>query len=124
MVQALDKRGATPRTLLKIILMLGCVLAGVAALAAEPEPAPTDTGAADASCAQTAFEFGGRVTQNGEATDTWTLTCWRRPATGEAASAPTVDASLPPATSRPLPATPVATLPVCLPGCVPAPARF
>jgi hypothetical protein len=118
MVQALDKRGATPRTLLKIVLMLGFVLVGVAALAAEPEPQPadTDTTTADAACARSTFEFGGRVTENGEATDTWTLTCWRAPAPeASVATAPPV---------RSIQAMPVATVPACQPGCVPASSRF
>ena len=112
MAEALEKR-STPATLFKIVALLGLVLAGVAALAAEPEPEPTTAtataGADPASapgCVRTTFEFGGRVVQNGEATDTWTLTCWRSP-TAEAA-APTV--------SAPIPAVPVATHEMHQPG--------
>jgi len=70
-----ENRGTAPRTLVKIILMLGLALVGVAALAAEP--AQTDT--PESSCAMTRFDFNGRIIENGKATDTWTLTCWRRP---------------------------------------------
>jgi len=95
MVQSSDKRSDMARTLFKIILMLGLALAGVAAIAAEPSPTET---ASTTTCAKTAFEFGGRIVQNGEATDTWTLTCWRQPAQ-QAAGAP----------AKPVDAMPVAT---------------
>lgn len=98
MTQALDTRGSTPRTLFKIILMLGLVLAGVAALAAEPESATVPS----AGCAKTTLEFGGRVVKDGEATDIWTLTCERAPA---------AEAATPPATAS-TSAAPAATFPV------------
>lgn len=99
MVQSSDKRSDMPRTLVKIILMLALALAGVAAIAAEP--APTDT-ASTTTCAKTALEFGGRIVENGEATDTWTLTCWRQPAQQNATqSAKPVEAM--PVGSRSLP---------------------
>ena len=99
MAQALDTRGSTPRTLFKISLMLGLVLAGVAALAAEPEPTQTET-APQAGCAKTSFEFGGRVTENGESTDNWTLVCWRLP---------TAEAMAPPIAAAPVAAVPAGT---------------
>lgn len=99
MVHSSDKRSDMPRTLVKIILMLGLALAGVAAIAAEP--APTET-ASTTACAKTTFEFGGRIVQNGEATDTWTLTCWRQPA-----QQATMSPGAPPA--KPVDAMPVAT---------------
>ncbi|HEV2675700.1 MAG TPA: hypothetical protein VGV37_14240 [Aliidongia sp.] len=99
MVHTLDRRGSTPRTLFKMILMLGLVLVGVAALAAEPEPVATDA-APSPGCATTTFEFGGRIVQNGESTDVWTLTCHRNPA---------AEAAMPPATATPITAVPVAT---------------
>jgi hypothetical protein len=99
MVQSSDKRSDMPRTLFKIILMLGLALAGVAAIAAEPQPTET---ASTTTCAKTTFEFGGRVVQNGEATDTWTLTCWRQPAQ-QAATPPG------PSPAKPVDAMPVAT---------------
>ena len=116
MAEALDRRGATPRTLFKIILMLGCVLAGVAALAAEPDQTGAVAPTPEADCARTSFEFDGRTTDNDQPTDHWTLTCWRAP-TAEAATTPADPA-------RPVPATPVATLPSGQPGNAPAPARF
>src|SRR5262249_30502995 len=91
MVHTLEKR-PNAQTLIKIVLMLGLVLVGVAALAAEPEPAVADSTPA-ADCARTTFEFGGRVVQNGEATDSWTLTCWR---------APVAEATMPSAGSMPM----------------------
>ena len=105
MVQSSDKRSDMPRTLLKIILMLGLALAGVAAIAAEPQPTET---ASRTTCAKTTFEFGGRIVQNGEATDTWTLTCWRQPAPQAAAqSAKPVDAM--PVATQSMPQTGMAT---------------
>jgi hypothetical protein len=81
MIPSSDKRSDTPRTLFKIVLMLGLALAGVAAIAAEPEPTPPiDMSDASPGCAKATFEFGGRITQNGEPADSWTLTCQRRPA--------------------------------------------
>ena len=110
MVQSSGKRSDTPRTLFKIILMLGLALAGVAAIAAEPAPAQATDKSADtvadsaAGCARTTFDFGGRVIENGEATDTWTLTCWRQPA--QQASAPSPSAT---AAAKPVDAQPVAS---------------
>ncbi|MDB5362095.1 MAG: hypothetical protein JWO51_3392 [Rhodospirillales bacterium] len=100
MVQSSGKRGDTPRTLFKIILMLGLALAGVAAIAAEPPPA---------ACAETEFAFGGRIVENGEATDTWTLTCWRQPAAQ--AAVPSTAAVVKPVETKPVDATTVATQP-------------
>ncbi len=58
MIQASDQRGDLPRALIKIILLLGLALAGVAAIAAEP---PQADSAAAPACARTTFEFGGRI---------------------------------------------------------------
>jgi len=103
MVQSSDSRGDTPRTLFKIILMLGLALAGVAAMAAEPPQA--ETGGATV-CAQTKLAFDGRTTEAGQSTDTWTLTCWREPAQEAAMPAPP-----PSPTAKPIDAQPVATQP-------------
>lgn len=102
MIPSSRPRGATPRTLFKIILMLGLALAGVAAIAAEPEP-QDQTSTADASpgCTKTTLEFGGRTSQGGESTDAWTLTCWR-PQAQQAAAPKPVDAQ-PVATRSPRP---------------------
>jgi len=107
MAQALDRRGAAPRTLFKIVLMLGLVLAGVAALAAEPET-PADDGAGQAGCARSSFEFGGRTVENGMSTDTWVLTCYRSPAV-EAAAPPAEPTAASPTAAAPVEAVPVAT---------------
>lgn len=111
MAQALDTRGGTSRALFKIILMLGLVLAGVAALAAEPEPAA----APSAGCAKTTFEFGGRVIQNGEPTDTWTLTCER---------APVPEAPATTSSASPVATFPVATVPPSRTNAAQGNARF
>jgi len=120
MVQSSDRRGDTSRTLFKIILMLGLALAGVAAIAAEPpqteaaqaEPASTTT------CAQTKLSFGGRIIENGEVTDTWTLTCWREPVQ-QAAVAPPASP-----TAKPIDALPVATQTVRQTGAASGAGRF
>ncbi|HLZ66297.1 MAG TPA: hypothetical protein VKQ29_08705 [Aliidongia sp.] len=114
MVQSSSKRSDMPRTLFKIILMLGLALAGVAAIAAEPEPAETANPAA--TCAASAFDFGGRIIENGEVTDTWTLTCWRQP--GQQGT-PTASA-----TAKPVDAVPVASQSVRPAGDVQGPQRF
>ena len=103
MVRSSTPRGSSPRTLAKIVLMLGVVLAGVAALATEPSTdtaAPTETAAAS-SCAESQFVYDGRDAASGTPTDSWTLTCWRHPA----------EAAAKPASTRPVEATPVATQP-------------
>ena len=120
MVQSSGKRSDTPRTLFKIILLLGLALAGVAAIAAEPQtiqtnPAETNT---SSTCAQTAFDFGGRIVENGEVTDTWTLTCWRQPAQE---TAPAATASV---TVRPTETMPVASQSVRPAGEAQGPQRF
>jgi len=106
MVQSSGKRSDTPRTLFKIILMLGLALAGVAAIAAEP---PQTQAESTATCAETRFDFGGRIIENGEVTDTWTLTCWREPA--QAAVTPSPARIAKPGEAPPVDATPVATRP-------------
>lgn len=116
MVQSSGKRGDTPRTLFKIILMLGLALAGVAAIAAEP---PQSEPPSTAACAETEFAFGGRIVENGEATDTWTLTCWRQPA-----AVPSTTAIVKPAETRPVDATTVATQPNRQSSMTPDEARF
>jgi len=118
MVQSSGKRGDTPRTLFKIILMLGLALAGVAAIAAEPpQSEPTS-----AACAETELAFGGRIVENGEATDTWTLTCWRQPA--HQAAVPSTTAIVKPVETKPVDATTVATQPSRQIGMTPDEARF
>ncbi len=89
-----ENRGTAPRTLFKIILLLGLALACVAALAAEPP----ETGKPETSCAMTRFDFDGRTVENGNVTDNWTLTCWRHPPEQAAVPAP-----------KPVPVQPVAT---------------
>jgi hypothetical protein len=103
MVQSSGKRSDTPRTLFKIILMLGLALAGVAAIAAEP---PQTQAESSTICAEARFDFGGRIIENGEVTDTWTLTCWRQPAQQAATPSPAKPGEAPP-----VDATPVATRP-------------
>lgn len=100
MVQSSGKRGDAPRTWFKIILMLGLALAGVAAMAAEP--APSETATTPTTCAETQMVFGGRIIENGEVTDTWTLVCWRRP----------VEPTTPSTAVQAAPAKPVAAVPV------------
>jgi hypothetical protein len=106
MVQSSDKRSDTTRTLFKIILMLGLALAGVAAIAAEPPQTETES---TTTCATTQFAFGGRIIENGEVTDTWTLTCWRQPA--QQAATPSASTIAKPGEAKPVDATPVATQP-------------
>jgi hypothetical protein len=89
-----EPRGTTPRTLFKIVLMLGLALVGVAALAAE-QP---QTDKPEAACAMTRFGFDGRTVENGNVTDNWTLTCWRQPPQQAVAPA-----------AKPVAAEPVAT---------------
>jgi hypothetical protein len=122
MVQSSDRRGDTPRTLFKIILMLGLALVGVAAMAAEPQQnetaenqtAQTET-ASTTTCAETKFAFGGRIIENGEVTDTWTLTCWREPKQ---------EAAMPAPAAKPIDALPVSTQPVRQLGLEPGSGRF
>ena len=104
MSRSIARPGTAPHTLMKIILLLGLTLAAAAARA-EPDPsagAAADAGAA--TCAETTFEFGGRVfDQEGHATDTWTLTCWRRsPSVPETASAAPEPAVPEPAPHQPV----------------------
>jgi hypothetical protein len=118
MAQSQDRRGATPRTLIKFAALLALALAGVAALAAEPDQAPN----VPAVCARTSFDFGGRVVQNGETTDNWTLTCWRAPAPPASAPVPmTAEAAPHPAPVAPMQAMPVAGKEQC---CTPRAAQF
>lgn len=116
MVQSSNGRGDTPRTLFKIILMLGLALVGVAAMAAEPPQPDANSGAA---CAGSKLTFGGRIIENGLATDTWTLTCQR---------VPDLEAAMPPppatSTSKPVDVTPVATVPARQTGLAPGSGRF
>jgi hypothetical protein len=120
MVQSSGKHGDTPRTLFKIILMLGLALAGVTAIAAEPQTSEATTAETNtsSSCAQSSFDFGGRIIENGEVSDTWTLTCWRQPVQ-EAAPAATASVTV-----RPTGAMPVASQSVSPAGEVQGPQRF
>lgn len=101
-MSSFENRGTAPRTLVKIILMLGLALVGVAALAAEP----AQTEKPEASCAMTRFDFDGRSVENGNATDTWTLTCWRQPPEQAAAPAAKPVVARPVATGATRPAVP------------------
>jgi len=124
MVQSSDRRGDTPRTLFKIILMLGLALAGVAAMAAEPPQTETTQAelASTTVCAQTKLAFGGRTTEAGQSTDTWTLTCWREPA--QEAAMPAPPSSPVSSIAKPIDALPVATQPVRQTGLAPGAGRF
>jgi hypothetical protein len=119
MVQSSDKRSDTARTLFKIVLMLGLALAGVAAIAAEPPQTETES---TATCARTEFAFGGRVIENGEVTDTWTLICWRQPA--QPTATPSETANVKPVETKPVDATAVATQPTRQTGAPPSGAQF
>ncbi len=122
MVHSSNGRGDTPRTLFKIILMLGLALVGVAAMAAEPPQPDMNSGAA---CAGSKLTFGGRIIENGLATDTWTLTCHRAPdqeaAMPTAPAAPTAPTA---PTAKPVDVMPVATLPARQTGLAPGSGRF
>lgn len=119
MVQSSGQRSDTYRTLFKIILMLGLALAGVAAIAAEP---PQTEAASTTTCARTEFVFGGRIIENGEATDTWTLICWRQPVPQTAVPSATADVK--PVETKPVDATAVATQPTRQTGAPPSGAQF
>ena len=119
MVQSSSKHGDTPRTLLKIILMLGLTLTGFAAFAEEPSAEATTPASA---CAETSFDFGGRVIENGQVTDSWTLTCWRQPPQQADTAAATAAAK--PVDAKSIDAVPVASQMPCPPDEAQAGARF